>query len=555
MHRAHERRFLVALVAMIFTVLCARATPALAQDGLLGLPDGVSAWDVDLHDLELSLIPLRLDQLEEASGQWLTLLQEEVSRVSRTEIALRRATSPDEAEGLRAQLDRLRQRPIALVPRIEAVLDELEKKGGSTTDARRYLTRVVAGAKLTAAATPDSAKQDAPKPWSLSVAELRNNLMPMRVSQLEREAEAWIVRVEEQARLISQAENRAAASTGAEREAALAEAETLRLQRDAVIERAGIVLDALERKGGDPAAYRKYIEAVTGRAPIELSNVDDVRVRLMTWLKSPDGGLKLAKRIIQVIVILVAFWVLSRLLARAASTTLKRMKNVSGLLRDFIISGIRKLVMLIGIIVAVATLGVNITPLVAALGAAGLVIGLALQGTLSNFASGLLILFYRPFDVGDSIVAGGVSGTVEAMTLVSTVIITGDNQQMIVPNNAIWNGVITNVTGRSTRRVDLTVGVDYRSDLDLVQKILEDIARSHPKVLAEPAPTVRLNEYTDRAINFIVRPWTKTSDYGEVYWDLQRAIKKRFDAEGIAIPFPQHDINFNGPVEIITREA
>lgn len=555
MRRTPERRFLLVLLVLILSACSLLTARAEAQTSLPGVPDGVTAWDVDLQDLELSLIPLTLGQLEEASGQWLSLLQDEVSRLARTEIAIRRSTSNEEREGLQAQLERMRQRPIALVARVEAVLNELERKGGDPAQSRLYLARVVAGANLDPADASAAESKAGVEPWEIKVSELRNNLIPMRRSQLEREAETWLSRVEDRVRLIADAENQAAAATGEERNAALAEAENLRLQRDAVIERATLVLDSYEKKGGDPATYRQYIEAVSGRAPVELSNFEDLLVRLGTWMKSPNGGIALGIKLLKVIVILIAFWGLSRVLAKAASSSLKRMKNVSSLLRDFVVGGVRKIVMLIGVIVAVATLGVNITPLVAALGAAGLVIGLALQGTLSNFASGLLILFYRPFDVGHGINAGGVSGTVEAMTLVSTVIITGDNQRMIVPNNAIWNGVITNSSGRDTRRVDMTVRVDYRSDLDRVQRILEDLVKSHPLVLSDPAPTIKLNEYADSSINFVVRPWTNTGDYGTVFWDLQSQIKKRFDAEGISIPFPQHDINFNGPVEIITREG
>jgi small conductance mechanosensitive channel len=200
-------------------------------------------------------------------------------------------------------------------------------------------------------------------------------------------------------------------------------------------------------------------------------------------------------------------------------------------------------VLLIGFVVALGALGLNVTPLVAAIGAAGLVIGLALQGTLSNFASGVLILIYRPFDVGDAVKVGGVSGTVEAMNLVQTTILTWDNQIQYVPNNEIWDSVITNINGRDIRRVDMVFGIGYGDDMAKAESIIGQVIEQHDLILAEPAPTIKVNELGDNSVNFVVRPWVKNADYWGVYWDLTRKIKEQFDAEGVGIPFPQRDIH------------
>lgn len=530
-----------------------------------GVPSGVEPSEVNVDELRLELVPLRREQLEAASSFWLGALQEEVGRVQRIEVAILRSESEEEIAGLQSQLERVRARAMALVALAESVLNELELKGGDVAEGRRYLSRVVAAAKLADAPQVEvSGDPDAPppgpavQPWEVPIPKLRNQLLPMLPAQLEREVETWLQRVQERVELMVEAENRRIASTGEEEAQAIRDAEMFRQQRGLLIERAEIVLNALEAKGGaaeDIERHRRYLMAAGEQPAVQWFNPRVLVIQARAWLFSAQGGIALGIKLLQVIGILIAFWILSKIVARAARTAMGRMKRASGLLKDFVVGGVKKLVMLIGVIVAVATFGVNITPLVAALGAAGLVIGLALQGTLSNFASGLLILFYRPFDVGDVIDAADVAGKVETMTLVSTVVITFDNQQMIVPNNMIWNGVITNVTGRSTRRVDLTVGVDYRSDLDKTKRILEEMVKAHPKVLADPAPTIKLHEYADSSVNFIVRPWSKTSDYWDVYWDLQAEIKKRFDAEGISIPYPQHDINFNGPVEIVSREA
>jgi small conductance mechanosensitive channel len=166
-----------------------------------------------------------------------------------------------------------------------------------------------------------------------------------------------------------------------------------------------------------------------------------------------------------------------------------------------------------------------------------------MQDSLSNFASGLMILFFRPFDTGDVVDAGGVSGTVRSMNLVSTTIKTFDNKLMVVPNSKIWSDVITNATGVTQRRVDMEFGIGYSDDIDLAQQILEEIITTHPKVLKDPAPLVKMSGLGDSSVNFICRPWAIPADYWDVYWDVTKEVKKRFDAAGIGIPFPQRDVH------------
>jgi len=218
-------------------------------------------------------------------------------------------------------------------------------------------------------------------------------------------------------------------------------------------------------------------------------------------------------------------------------------KKCSDLLRDFLVNLVGKAVFVIGVVVALSMLGINIGPLLAGIGAIGFIVGFALQGTLGNFAAGLMILMHRPYDVGDVVQTAGVSGIVQSMNLNTTTIKTFDNQVVVVPNGSIWGNNIINVTGSDTRRVDMTFGISYGDDIAKAQQILEDILRSHPLVLAEPAFNVKMHELADSSVNFICRPWTKTSDYWTVYWDVTRSVKERFDAEGVCIPFPQHEVH------------
>jgi small conductance mechanosensitive channel len=222
---------------------------------------------------------------------------------------------------------------------------------------------------------------------------------------------------------------------------------------------------------------------------------------------------------------------------------LQGVKSTTLMLEKFLVKAARWLTLAVGLIMALAALEVSIGPLLAMLGAAGFVLAFALQDSLSNFASGLMILFFSPFDEGDTVDAGGVSGKVESVNLVSTTIMTFDNKRMVVPNNMIWHDVITNATGVNERRVDMEFGIGYGDDVDKARQILEEIISAHPKVLDEPEPTVRLHTLADSSVVFIARPWTRTDDYWDVRWDITKEVKLRFDAMGIGIPYPQRDIH------------
>jgi small conductance mechanosensitive channel len=195
------------------------------------------------------------------------------------------------------------------------------------------------------------------------------------------------------------------------------------------------------------------------------------------------------------------------------------------------------------IIAALAQLGIQTASFIAIIGAAGLAIGLALQGSLSNFASGVLMIIFKPFVVGNYVEAGGTSGIVEEIGIFTTEMRTPDNKKVIVPNAQITSTTITNYSAKDTRRLDLVAGVSYGDDIDKVKKVLRDIYNEDERFLREPEVTIGLLELADSSVNFAFRPWVKTSDYWPVYFDTMEKIKKRFDAEGINIPFPQQDVH------------
>jgi len=213
------------------------------------------------------------------------------------------------------------------------------------------------------------------------------------------------------------------------------------------------------------------------------------------------------------------------------------------MLIEFLKSIIRAVLMLFVIIASLDQLGVDTTSLAAILAAAGLAIGLSLQGSLSNFAAGVMLLVFRPFKAGNFIEAGGAMGTVNSIGIFTTLMTTPDNKEIIVPNGAIYGGNITNFSAKDTRRVDMVFGIGYDDDLKKAKSILEEMIKAEPRVLPEPAPQVAVSELGDSSVNFVVRPWANAGDYWGLKFDFTEAVKLRFDAEGISIPYPQMDVH------------
>ena len=199
----------------------------------------------------------------------------------------------------------------------------------------------------------------------------------------------------------------------------------------------------------------------------------------------------------------------------------------------------------VGALVALSALGVEIGPMMAALGAGGFIVGFALQETLGSFASGLMIMVYRPFDVDDYVSVAGVEGKVREMSLVSTTLLTIDNKVLVIPNKKAWGDTIVNFTGQESRRIDLVFGIGYEDDIQQAIDVLRKITSEHKLVLDEPQVVIHVDELAASSVNLVCRPWVKTEDYWNVRWDLTRQVKERFDAEGISIPYPQRDVHMH----------
>ncbi|GLQ32043.1 mechanosensitive ion channel family protein [Litoribrevibacter albus] len=246
------------------------------------------------------------------------------------------------------------------------------------------------------------------------------------------------------------------------------------------------------------------------------------------------------------LLIAVVVFIVGRILVKVVMSMVRGIMTrakTDEILVNFVSSILNMLLMLVVVVVSLDQLGVDTTSLVALVGAAGLAVGLALKDSLQNFAAGVMLVLFRPFKTGDFVEIAGVSGVVEKITIFSTLIRTGDNKEVIVPNGSIYSGTIINYSARDTRRIDLVVGVDYSSDVREVKRVLEDILNSHPLVLKDPEPVVALVELGDSSVNFNFRPWVKTDDYWSVRAELLEQVKLTLDEQGIGIPFPQMDVH------------
>jgi small conductance mechanosensitive channel len=264
------------------------------------------------------------------------------------------------------------------------------------------------------------------------------------------------------------------------------------------------------------------------------------------WTKMLDlvktQGVELAINVATAIAIFYVGKMVVGMLVRGMRKVMQK-QEIDKTLETFVSNLVRMVLMVIVAIAAISQLGIETTSFIAIFGAAGLAVGLALQGSLSNFAAGVLIVLFRPYRVGDFIEGAGIAGVVEQVQILTTVLRTGDNKRIIVPNGQIMDSIITNYSANETRRVDMVVGVSYSDDLDKVRGVLEELVAADERILEDPACTIAVSELADSSVNFVLRPWVKTPDYWGVMFDMTEAIKKRFDKEGISIPFPQQDVH------------
>ncbi len=291
--------------------------------------------------------------------------------------------------------------------------------------------------------------------------------------------------------------------------------------------------------GEETATENTVTEEIAEIAEVIPTSIDEAS---QLWVQVQDVAAVWGLKVIAA----VAIFVIGRWVAKAVRSGVRRMMtkaDVEPIIIGFVGSMTYIALLAFVVIAALGQLGIQTTSFIAILGAAGLAVGLALQGSLANFAAGFLMIIFRPFKVGDFIEGAGVAGVVEAIHIFTTTLKTGDNKLIIIPNAKLSGDNITNYSAQETRRVDMTVGVAYDADLSVVRDVLNDIISKEERALKDPAPLVAVAELADNSVNFVVRVWTKTGDYWAVKFDMTETIKNRFDSEGIGIPFPQRDIH------------
>jgi len=314
----------------------------------------------------------------------------------------------------------------------------------------------------------------------------------------------------------------------------------------AALQRSIALMSSLEL---DTQHYRQQVLAATGEITTDVLDVGFLSGLISEWSDSiveltKTEGPRLLFRLVLSVVVLLTFMQLGKLVQKIVGRALSPDRvNLSHLLREMILAAVKNLVILMGALIALAQLGIALGPLLAGLGIAGFIIGFALQDSLSNFASGMMILIYRPFDVGDFVDITGVQGKIYKMSLVNTTFLTVDNRKLVLPNNMIWKSVITNYTDQETRRVDLVFGISYGDDINKAEAVIRETLAKFDAILDEPETVVRVYELGESSVNLIVRPWVRTEDYWETYWGLTKEVKLAFDKAGITIPFPQRDLN------------
>jgi|SRR5690554_1785731 len=266
---------------------------------------------------------------------------------------------------------------------------------------------------------------------------------------------------------------------------------------------------------------------------------------LLTWFSdNQEMIITFAIKAVVAVLIIIGGFILARVVS---SSMVKRFDKsaIDKMVVSFLATIVRTLIIIAALLMALSHVGVQTTSFIAILGAAGLAIGLALQGSLSNFASGVMIMIYRPFTSGDYVDAGGIGGTVQRIELFTTILKTPDNKQVVVPNARITSSAITNFSHNPTRRVDMVFGVSYDANLQETKQLFLDLLMADERVLKDPAPTIAVSEIADSSVNFIVRPWVNRADYWGVYWDSMEKFKDALDQAGIGIPYPQMDVHLH----------
>ena len=375
--------------------------------------------------------------------------------------------------------------------------------------------------------------------------ELDFRLVPLTEEELSVLARSWLSIVKKKTEEVMAAQIAIYKTQENVEDAARQKLTELNQERRTLFSKFARVVASWENKGGDPDTIKKY-RLYQASIIVEETRSADAKTllaQMKAWLTDRHGGVEIGIDLVVIIASLLGLFIVARLFRGAFGHWLTRFPDLSKLLQAFLVTAVYWLIVVIGLLIVLSALGIDVSPLFALIGGASFILAFAFQDTLGNLASGMMIMVNRPFDQGDYVDIGGTSGTVKSVSIVTTTVITPDNQVIVIPNKNVWGNVITNVTASDTRRVDLVFGISYDDSIPDAAKLIEEVVREHPLVLDDPEPMIRVNELAGSSVNFICRPWANTADYWVVYWDLTQQVKERFDRAGITIPYPQQDIH------------
>lgn len=383
-------------------------------------------------------------------------------------------------------------------------------------------------------------------------------LLPLTEEQLASASAAWQRIVQEQTQDVVDATLKVGEADG----------ETADLFRERVAEIAEarrhmfanyiVVLNSWQKKGGSEeeiAKYRAYRNSIIIEE-LRKADAETLGQRVLKWAAARDGGVEIAIDVAVILVSLLGLLFLARVIRVLARRWLGRINGLSSLMSGFLSGTLYWVTFVLGLGLVLSVLGIDVTPLFALIGGISFILAFAMQETIANFFSGLMIMLNKPFDEGDYVdLESLTSGTVNKTNLISTTISTIDNKIVSIPNNRVWNSVITNVSASATRRVDMVFGISYSDSIELAIEVLKEVVEAHPLALKSPEPVICVGELADSSVNILCRPWSKNEDYWTLYWDMQQLVKERFDADGISIPFPQRSIHLDAESQKLLANA
>ena len=291
---------------------------------------------------------------------------------------------------------------------------------------------------------------------------------------------------------------------------------------------------------GAVEVVHKQVGEVTQALASQVDSGREIMTVALAWFA--ENGISFLVNLLTALLLLLVGAHVITLATNATSKALAKTGRVNALLQNFLCSVVNKTAWVLLLMIVLQRLGINIAPLIAGLGVTGFILGFAFQESLGNLAAGMMIAINQPFKVGDYVAVGGIEGSVSELNMMATTLATADNKKVVVPNKVVWGAAITNYSATDKRRVELAIGIAYGEDIGKAKRVAMDVLRAHPLVLKDPAPLVEVLTLGDSAVNLVLRPWSKPTDYWTVYFEALQAVKEAFDKNDIELPFPQLDV-------------